>query len=218
MCGRFARYQKPSVYAELFGVESLPAGPSYNVAPSQDVAAVRTNGHDRECVLLRWGPVPSWSKDGKSIAINARAETAAGKPAFRSAFRKRRCLVLADGYYEWKAEGKVKRPFFFHRRDGQPFAFAGLWECWHVPDGPAETCAILTTDANELTRVVHDRMPVILTPETGAVWIDPDVSDPEALQGLLRPFPAEETAFHEVSRLVNNPRNNRPELILPVAG
>jgi putative SOS response-associated peptidase YedK len=176
------------------------------------------NGDNRECVLLRWGLVPSWSKDGKAVAINARSETAAGKPAFRTAFRKRRCLVLADGYYEWKAEGKMKRPFFFHRRDGQPLAFAGLWESWHGHDGPAETCAILTTDANDLTRAVHDRMPVILTPEAGAVWIDPDVNDPEALQSLLKPFPAEETAFHEVSRLVNNPKNNRPELILRVAG
>jgi putative SOS response-associated peptidase YedK len=176
------------------------------------------NGDERKCVLLRWGLIPSWSKDGKSVAINARSETVAGKPACRAAFRKHRCLVLADGYYEWKAERKVKRLFFFHRRDGQLFPFAGLWESWHGPDAPAETCAILTTDANELTRPVQDRMPVILTPETGAVWIDPDVNDPAALQGLLKPFPAEETAFHEVSRLVNNPRNDRPELILPIAG
>src|SRR5262249_26482705 len=123
-----------------------------------------------------------------------------------------------DGYYEWKADGKVKRPFFFHRRDDKPFAFAGLWECWHGPDGPAETCAILTTEANALTRPVHDRMPVILTPEDGAAWIDPDVDDPQALQGLLKPLPADEIAFHEVSRLVNTPRNNRPELIVPIAG
>jgi putative SOS response-associated peptidase YedK len=133
MCGRFARFQKPSVYAELFGMESVPAGPGYNVAPSQEVVAIRLVGDHREAVLLRWGLVPPWSRNGKSLAINARADTVASKPAFR----KRRCLVPADGYYEWKAEGKAKRPFYFHRRDGQPLAFAGLWEVWNGPDGPA---------------------------------------------------------------------------------
>src|SRR5262245_33906786 len=140
MCGRFVRRQKPEIYAGLFGVDSIPAGPSYNVAPSQDVAAVRMQGEHREAVLLRWGLVPPWSKDGKSIAINARAETVADRPAFRTAFQKRRCLVLADGYYEWLTEGKTKRPYFFHLKDGQPFAFAGLWEPpWHGADSSAPT-------------------------------------------------------------------------------
>jgi putative SOS response-associated peptidase YedK len=218
MCGRFVRHQKPSIYSETFEVKSVPAGSSYNVAPSQDVVAVRMNGDEREGVLLSWGLVPSWSKDGKALSINARADTVASKPAFRSAFRKRRCLVLADGYFEWKTEGKVKRPFFFHLRDGQPFAFAGLWERWQGPDEPVETCALITTEANELTRQVHDRMPVILNPKTAALWLDAGVEDAQALQQLLRPYPAGGMAFHEVSRAVNNPRNNRPDLILPVAG
>jgi putative SOS response-associated peptidase YedK len=176
------------------------------------------NGDEREGVLLSWGLVPSWSKDGKALSINARADTVASKPAFRSAFRKRRCLVLADGYFEWKTEGKVKRPFFFHLRDDRPFAFAGLWERWQGPDQPVETCTLITTDANELTRQVHDRMPVILNPKTAAVWLDQGVDDAQVLQELLKPYPPKEMAFHEVSKAVNNPRNNRPDLILPVAG
>jgi putative SOS response-associated peptidase YedK len=145
------------------------------------------NGDDREAVLLRWGLVPSWSKDGKALAINARADTVASKPAFRTAFRKRRCLVLADGYYEWKTEGNAKRPFYFHLRDDQPFAFAGLWERWQGPGDPVETCALITTEANELTRPVHDRMPVMLNAKTAALWLDPDVDDAQVLQELLRP-------------------------------
>jgi putative SOS response-associated peptidase YedK len=175
-------------------------------------------GDEREGVLLSWGLVPSWSKDGKALPINARADTVASKPAFRSAFRKRRCIVLADGYFEWKTEGKVNRPFFFHLLDDLPFAIAGMWERWQGPDEPVETCALITTEANELTRPVHDRMPVILNPKTAAVWLDAGVEDAQVLQELLKPYPPKEMAFHEVSKAVNNPRNNRPDLFLPIAG
>jgi putative SOS response-associated peptidase YedK len=217
MCGRFARYQKPSVYAELFQVESLPGGPSYNVAPTQDVAAIRVRQDRREGVLLRWGLIPFWSKDGKASFINARSETVLEKPAFRNAFHKRRCLVPADGYFEWKAEGKAKRPFYFHLRDGRSFAFAGLWDCWRGPDGPVESCAVLTTQANELSRPVHDRMPVILAPRACELWLDPEVDDPATLRALLQPYPAEAMDAYPVSPLVNSPRNDRPECIRPAA-
>jgi putative SOS response-associated peptidase YedK len=213
MCGRFVTHNKPSVYATLFEVDSIPAGPSYNVAPTQPVTAVRMHDDRRECVLLRWGMIPFWAKDKKTSYINARAETVLEKPAFRAALNKRRCLVLADGYYEWRTEGKVKQPFYFHRRDDQPFAFAGLWDRWKGADEPIESCTIITTEANELSRPIHDRMPVMLTPESSAVWLDPDIEDRQFLQELLKPYPSDALECYPVSPLVNNPRNNSPECI-----
>lgn len=213
MCGRFVRHTKPSVYATLFEVDSVPAGPSYNIAPTQPVAAVRMQDDRRQCVLLRWGMIPFWAKDKKTSYINARAETVIAKPAFRNALNKRRCLVLADGYYEWRTEGKAKQPFYFHLRDGQPFAFAGLWDCWKGAEEPIESCTIITTDANDLSRPIHDRMPVMLTREGCALWLDPDIEDREVLQELLKPYPREAMACYAVSPLVNSPRNNCPECI-----
>jgi putative SOS response-associated peptidase YedK len=216
MCGRFVRHTKPSVYATLFEVDSVPGGPSYNIAPTQQVAAVRVQDDDRECVLLRAGLVPSWSKDGKPF-INARSDGVATKPTFRTPFKRRRCLILADGHYEWKATGgKVKQPCYFHMRDEQPFAFAGLWDEWKGPDGPIETCAIITTDANELAKTVHDRMPVILNAETGAAWLDPQ-ADAADLRHLLRPYAGGDLDAYPVSTQVNSPRNHGAELILRVA-
>jgi len=216
MCGRFVRHTKPSVYATLFEVDSVPAGPSYNVAPTQPVAAVRMQDDRRECVLLRWGMIPFWARDKKTSYINARSETVITKPAFRNALNKRRCLVLADGYYEWRTVGKVKQPFYFHVHDEQPFAFAGLWDRWTGDAEPIESCTIITTDANELSRPIHDRMPVMLTREGCALWLDPDIEDREALQELLKPYPADVMACYPVSPLVNNPRNNSAECLTRV--
>jgi putative SOS response-associated peptidase YedK len=217
MCGRFVRHQKPSIYSETFEVESIPAGSSYNIAPTQPVAAVRMQGDHRECVLMRWGLIPFWSKDIKNSFINARAETVLQKPAFRNSAKKRRCLVLADGYYEWKTEGKAKQPYYFHLRDDRPFAFAGLWDRWQGPNDPIESCTIITTQANDLSRPVHDRMPVMLTPEAGKLWLDPDVEDLTVLQELLKAYPAAEMEGYPVSALVNSPKNNSPECIRRVA-
>jgi putative SOS response-associated peptidase YedK len=169
----------------------------------------------RACVLLRWGLVPSWSKDGKPF-INARGESVATKPTFRAPFRRQRCLILADGYYEWKAAGKVKQPYFYHLRDDQPFAFAGLWDRWHGPKGVVETCAIITTEANELAKVVHDRMPVILTGDACKAWLDSE-AEPAALEGLMRPYSASAMDVYPVSTQVNSVRNNGPELIEQLA-
>jgi putative SOS response-associated peptidase YedK len=213
MCGRFVRHTKPSVYATLFEVDSVPAGPSYNVAPTQSVAAVRMQHDRRECVLLRWGMIPFWAKDKKTSYINARAETVIEKPAFRAALNKRRCLVLADGYFEWRTEGKAKQPFFFHLRDNQPFAFAGLWDCWKGADEPIESCTIITTEANDLSRPVHDRMPVMLTSQACALWLDPDIEDRTVLQELLKPYPPGAMECYPVATLVNSPLNNSPECI-----
>ncbi|HKI36710.1 MAG TPA: SOS response-associated peptidase [Gemmataceae bacterium] len=221
MCGRFTLFASGDELARLFGFETagVPAlEPRYNVAPTQPVAAVRLDDGRRALVLLRWGLIPSWAKDpgiGNSL-INARSETAAEKPSFRSAFRQRRCLVPASGFYEWQATGgKHKQPYHFRRRDGKPFAFAGLWERWHDGDGqPVETCAILTTEANAVVRPVHDRMPVILPPGDFAAWLDPRTPGAE-VGALLRPYPAEEMTGVPVGRYVSNPRNEGPQCLTP---
>jgi putative SOS response-associated peptidase YedK len=170
----------------------------------------------RECVLLRWGLIPGWAKDPAIGArlINARAETVAEKPAFRAAFRRRRCLVLADGFYEWQKSAKRKQPFFFHLRDDRPFAFAGLWESWEGGDNShLETCTILTTEPNDLVATVHDRMPVILAPDAHDAWLDPAVEQPDRLTPLLRPYPAEAMDAYPVGPLVNSPTHDGPGCI-----
>jgi len=217
MCGRYVRKSPSATYAKLFGVESVPGTTSYNVAPTQAVAVVRPAGDHREAVLMRWGLIPSLAKDSKMAQINARGDTVATKPMFRAAFKKRRCLVLADGYFEWKATGKQKQPYYFHRRDDKPFAFAGLWECWKGPDGPVESCAIITTDANELSRPVHNRMPVILPMPACDPWLDTDVEDAVSLADLLKPYPADEIECYAVNSMVGNVRNNSPACIERVA-
>jgi putative SOS response-associated peptidase YedK len=186
--------------------------PSYNVAPTQQVLVARDYDGKREGVAMRWGLTPSWAKDSKMAQINARSETAATKPMFRAAFKKRRCLILANGYYEWKKTTKPKQPYYYRMKDEKPFTFAGLWETWHGEEKPLETCAILTTDANELAKEVHDRMPVILTGDDALAWLDP-ATDPSALGELLRPFPAKEMICNPVSVAVGNVRNNNASLI-----
>jgi putative SOS response-associated peptidase YedK len=181
MCGRFILTVSAKDVADLFGLAEVPAlEPRYNVAPTQPVAAVRADADGRRSLAtLRWGLIAPWAKDAKHAAINARAETAADKPTFRHAFRKRRCLIPADAFYEWQKVGRHKQPYLFKLRDGEPFAFAGIWEAWNGPDGEAlESCAILTTEANELVRSVHERMPVILDPRHYAEWLDPGLTDP----------------------------------------
>jgi putative SOS response-associated peptidase YedK len=221
MCGRFTQAAPGEVIAEVFGLaEALALTPRYNIAPTQEVAAVRASaGGGRELVALRWGLLPPWANDRALAArmINARAETVAAKPAFRSAFRARRCLVVADGFYEWQRRGAGKRPYFVGLADNRPFGFAGLWERWSGPDGEAvESCTIVTTTANELVAPIHDRMPVILDPAQFDLWLDPAVRDPEAVRPLLRPHAAAGMRAVAVSELVNSPRNDVPECREPL--
>lgn len=190
----------------------------YNIAPSQKVAAVRIAlDGARELVPLRWGLIPHWAKEARSeySTINARAETVAEKPAFRSAFRQRRCLIPADGFYEWQVRpgSKLKQPWYIQLKDGELFAFAGLWERWEPRAGvegePVESCTILVTDANELVRPIHDRMPVILDPADYEIWLNP-THDPAALRALLKPYPAQAMVAWKIGTRVNNPRNDDP--------
>ena len=224
MCGRFTLRTPASDVAKQFGLlEVPPFEPRFNVAPSQPVAAVRqTPGESaprRQWAWLRWGLVPSWAKDpgvGNRL-INARAETAAEKPAFRAALRRRRCLVAADGFYEWQHTGQRKQPFYFHLRDQRPFGFAGLWETWQGPEAsPIETCTVLTTEANELVRPIHDRMPVIVAPADYDLWLDPAVEEPAELSRLWGPYPAGEMAAYPVSTRINSPANEDPRCIEPL--
>ncbi len=225
MCGRFSLIANPSDVAEFFGLAEVPdLEPRYNIAPSQPVAVLRFEevSLQRKLALLRWGLVPCWAKD-PSVGykmINARAETVAEKPSFRSAFRSRRCLVMADGFYEWKKDGKQKRPFYIQAQGGQLFAFAGLWERWRDKQAPGaviETCTIITTGANDLLHSVHDRMPVILSPGDYALWLDPQQKAPGSLLSLLRPAPAGLLTLRPVSQAVNKVAQEGPECIAPAS-
>lgn len=223
MCGRFTLITPAEQIAEQFELPEVPSlSPRYNIAPTQPVAAVRLlpgNG-GRELALLRWGLVPFWAKDPNIGArmINARSETVAEKPAFRAAFRQRRCLVLADGFYEWQRLERGKQPFYIHLRDGKPFAIAGLWEHWKGANGQTiNSCTLLTTQPNDLIRTLHNRMPVVLRPEDYDLWLDPDVQGPELLRPLLRPYPSDSMAAYPVSNWVNKPGNDSPQCIEPMA-
>ncbi len=218
MCGRFAFYSPREAVLAVFGIE-LPFDvvPHYNYAPTQLVAAVRAGEYgEPEGVQLRWGLVPFWAKDAAigNRMINARAETLAEKPAYRNAFRKRRCVILANGFYEWKALPGGKAPHWIAPRDGQPIAFAGLWERWEKGETPLETCTIVTTSANRGLREIHERMPVIIPPEALRAWVDPG-QPVEVLTKLLQPAPEDFLTAHEVSRAVNRPANDGPELLSP---
>lgn len=223
MCGRYTLRATPAHLAELFAIHGPAAlTPRYNIAPTQTVAAIRAAGADktRELVFLRWGLIPSWARDARigSSLINARSDTAAAKPSFRSAFRKRRCLIPVDGFYEWQSlpGKKTKQPLFISMKSGELFAFAGLWERWVDPEGtPLETCTILTTEANALVAPFHDRMPVILDPSDYDRWLDPTLQDPGSIQPLLCPYPPERMQIVPVSTLVNSPKNDVPECLAP---
>ncbi|TAJ06965.1 MAG: SOS response-associated peptidase [Nitrospirae bacterium] len=222
MCGRFSQTSSPEVVAEQFGFVGVPLflTPRYNIAPSQPVAVVRTHHESgmRECVLLRWGLIPSWAKD-QAIGykmINARAETASEKPAFRGPFRSRRCLILADGFYEWQREGRRKQPFYIRLKDRRPFAFAGLWDKWEPQGGEAvESCTILTTGPNDVLKPIHERMPVIVAPQAYSLWLDPTVQQVEAIRPILQPYSADRMEVYPVSLLVNNSRHNAPTCLEP---
>lgn len=220
MCGRFTLTSDPAQLSVEFGGLVLPDDyrPRYNIAPTQNVLAVVAGPEGLRAGWLRWGLIPHWAKDptiGNRL-INARAETIAEKPAFRSAFQRRRCLIVADGFYEWARTPAGKRPMWIHLQSRRPFAFAGLWERWVSPEGEeVKSCTIVTTDANPFLRTIHDRMPVILPePERGR-WLDPS-QDATSLLELLAPYPSDDLAAYEVSTLVNSPSNDMPELIEPV--
>ena len=223
MCGRFTLISEPDTLSEVFKISdasNCELEARYNIAPTTKVATVLYNSEieQRECQLLRWGLIPSWAKDSKIGAkmINARAETLASKPSFRSAFKRRRCLVLADGFYEWKRLENKKQPYYFQLQNQQPFAFAGLWEEWQSPDDEKITsCTIVTTAANELLQEIHHRMPVILQQQDYEKWLDPQLQKTEQLEELLYPFQAEKMSAHAVSTKVNNPLHNDPDCITP---
>ena len=223
MCGRFTLSTPTNALADLFDVaETFQLPPRYNVAPTNPVAVVRRPDEDaeRELALLQWGFIPSWAKEPSvgSRMINARGETAATSPAFRAAFRRRRCLVLSDGFYEWQKLERRKQPFYFRMQDGAPFAFAGLWEHWEGADGSVvQSCTLITGEPNELVRPVHDRMPVILPREHYDLWLDPTVQRVDLLQPLLRPYDADQMVAYPVGRFVNNPANDDPDCIRPLA-
>lgn len=217
MCGRFTLSQPVEAIASIFQLSEIPKlEPRYNIAPTQLVPTLHKSERDeRQFQMLRWGLIPSWAKDpaiGNKL-INARAETVAEKPSFRSAFRHRRCLVIADGFYEWRRQDGKKQPFYFRLHDGQPFAFAGLWEHWQDSMGEViDSCTIITTEANEILQPIHDRMPVILNPKDYDLWLDP-VEKPEQLQQLLQSYSSTEMTSYPVSTKVNKPTNDTPELI-----
>jgi putative SOS response-associated peptidase YedK len=222
MCGRFTLFEPDKILAKEFGVSDFPPrSPRYNIAPSQPVAAVRATpaGSGREIALLRWGLIPSWSKDPAiaSRLINARAETASQKPSFRNAFKRHRCLIPTSGFYEWLRWERGKQPYFVRMRDIHPFAFAGLWDRWESPDeGAVETCAILTTAANDVLAPIHDRMPVILPPAEYARWLDPSLKDTDSLAPLLVPFPPEEMVAFPVNPRVNAPSVDDENCMAPL--
>ena len=220
MCGRFTLNSNLDTLQLRFGFEArdLDYRPRYNIAPTQPVLAVVNDG-ERRAEFMRWGLIPFWAKDQKigNRMINAVGETAATKPAFRAAFKKRRCLVLADGFFEWRKEGKSKVPTYIFLKSGEPFAMAGLWETWKNPDGDlVRSCTIVTTQPNEFIAPIHNRMPVILSLETEALWLDPVTEGASTLNPLLIPCPSEDLDSYVVSTQVNSFKNTGPECIVPV--
>jgi putative SOS response-associated peptidase YedK len=233
VCGRYVQVSSPVLLAERFDVDEVATEahePDYNVAPRASVyGIVEREPGSRVLESLRWGLVPSWAEDRKigDRMINARAETLAEKPAYKRAFARRRCILPADGFYEWRALPKQvgrkarKQPMFIHRRDGEPLAFAGLWETWRDPsdtDAPwLVSCVIVTTRANEVLTPIHDRMPVVLAEDAWSTWLDPDQRDVDQVAPLLVPAPSEWFEIFPVSTLVNKADNNGPDLVEPVA-
>ena len=220
MCGRYSLIADIGELQERFGFDGseLTHAPRYNVAPTQ-MALTVTNGGRRRGSYMRWGLIPSWAKSASvgNRMINARAETVAEMPSFRTALQRRRCLVLADGFYEWQGKGSSRRPMRITMASGEPFAFAGLWDTWRDPKGEVvRSCAIITTSANELLSPIHDRMPVILPRELESLWLDHDIQDYAALAGILTPYITDEMEAYEVSSLVNSPANDGPEMVVPV--
>jgi len=221
MCGRFSLTTNKKQLTEAFAGFEPPAEltPRYNIAPSQPVAVVANTGENRVDFFL-WGLIPSWAKDPKigNRMINARSETLAEKPSFKAAYKRRRCLILADGFYEWrKNPDKTKTPMYVQLESQEPFAFAGLWESWYSTEGDnILSCTIITTQPNDFMANIHNRMPVILPRRAYDQWLDPSEQRPDQLQSLLAPYPAEEMTAYPVSTLVNNPQNDAPDCINPL--
>lgn len=218
MCGRYTLKAEPEAIQKQFELAFVPEQltPRFNIAPSQAVPIITADDRDR-LTFVRWGLIPSWSKDeslGNKL-INARSETADEKPSFRAAFKRRRCLIPADGFFEWMKDGKVKRPQFIFLPDSPVFAFAGLWETWHSPHGDEVlSCTILTTEPNDMMRQIHNRMPVILPKNSYEMWLDHSI-DTQAAKSLLKPYDQDEMDVYEVSTRVNSPANDSPDIIEP---
>lgn len=221
MCGRYAINIEPEELAQHFQLDFVPeVAKRYNVAPTQLVPIIRsTPDHRRELKVVTWGLIPSWAKDRSLAAkmINGRAETLAEKPAFRSAFKKSRCIVPASGFFEWRKVPEGKDPFYIGSSSSNTIGFAGLLERWNGPDGPVDSCTIVTTEASERIRSIHERMPVILPPTHYAKWLGETQSTPDELRAMLVGFPDDELAVRRVSTAVNNARNDKPECVVPVA-
>lgn len=219
MCGRYTLKSRAEVIAKTFGVAVPPTLPErFNIAPSQLVLAIREKpaSHERELLALQWGLVPFWADDPEigSRMANARAESAAIKPAFRSSFRAHRCLIVADGFYEWQSRNGKKQPYYIRLKTGQPFGIAGLWDRWDKQEGvPIESCTILTTDANEPMMAIHERMPVVIPPESFDVWLNPAEHDVAKLTRLLRPFHPDAMTAYPVSTLVNNVKTDSAKCV-----
>jgi putative SOS response-associated peptidase YedK len=220
MCGRYAITTAPEAMRRLFRYFEQPNfPPRYNVAPTQPIPVVRLHEGKRQFALVRWGLLPAWVKDPKNftLLINARGESVNDKPAFRNAMKYRRCLIPADGFFEWKVEGRNKRPYFVYRSDRAPFAFAGLWENWMGPNGEeVESAAIVTTDASPSTRHIHHRMPVMLEPEQFDMWLDTRNVDTQMASALIGPLQDDKVAAHEISPRVNRVANDQPEVLEPL--
>lgn len=218
MCGRFNLYSSIEILFDQFDLinwEILESSPRYNIAPSQEVFAVIKGEEGNRGGYLRWGLVPSWANDPKIgyKMINARAETINEKPSFKKLLARRRCLILADGFYEWKKEGNRKYPYHIRLKNGLPFAFAGLWDRWNQNGKTIQSCTIITTEANELMVDIHERMPVILTKEAEKTWLDRTIQDEQHLKSLLVPFDSNDMEAFPISELVNNPKNEGIEII-----
>jgi putative SOS response-associated peptidase YedK len=223
MCGRYRLSRRKQLVEEYFDTESDEPEwtPRYNIAPSQPVPVIRQNPKEprRELSLMRWGLIPSWAKDASDAArmINARSETAGTKPAFRDAVKSRRCLIPADGFYEWQRVGKIKQPYCFEVGNAAMFAFAGIWDRWKDPSGNwLKTCSILTTTPNAVTSPVHDRMPVILDPDSYDLWLDPGMQDTVAASEMLKPYGAQFMRCYPISTRINHVANDDNECSRPV--
>jgi putative SOS response-associated peptidase YedK len=222
MCGRFTLTVDPGQLQDSFPWVDIPDDiiPRFNIAPSQPVAVVPNNGENK-LDFFNWGLIPFWAKDPKigNRMINARSETVAEKPSFRGSFKYKRCLVLADGFYEWRKDpgASTKTPMYIHMKDKRPFAFAGLWDSWHSKDGSElRTCTILTTEPNNLLAEIHNRMPVILPTQSYTDWLHEGEHDPALLSSFLQPYGSEEMQAYPVLRHVNSPQNDSPECIIPL--
>jgi putative SOS response-associated peptidase YedK len=220
MCGRFYLDVLAEELMQQFGLSCAPQlSAHYNIAPSQQIAAIKSVGTSRELVWLHWGLIPSWAKDSKFAyhTINARAETVENKPSFRAAFKYRRCLIPASGFFEWKATSQGKQPYCITSDDGKPFAFAGLYEHWQGPEGEKiDSCSIIVTQAKGEIATIHDRMPVILCPDNYDAWLDEGTKDPAILKPLLLPYGMTDIHLYPVSRSVNSPKNDSPDNIKPI--